>query len=70
MRRITITDEVGDSGTVTVDKGDAAEAIRPWYPEAPADVTKAIDDLQAALNRHESTYGLEEALGVKITFED
>ena len=64
---ITITDMVGDSGTVTVDKDDAAEAIRPWYPEAPAEVTEAIDNLQAALIRHEYTEGWEACLGIKIT---
>ena len=48
---ITITDQVGDGGTVTVEKDDAAEAIRPWYPDAPTEVTEAIANLQAALDR-------------------
>lgn len=67
MRMITITDEVGDSGTVTVDKDNAAEAIRPWYPEAPAEVTKAINDLQTALDRGgDDRHELEAFLGIKI----
>lgn len=63
---ITITDQVGTSGTVTVDKDDAAEAIRSWYPEPPAEVTEALDSLQTALNRNEGTGDLETALGITI----
>ena len=65
--QITITDEAGTSGTVTVDKDDVAEAIRPWYPEAPTEVTEAIDELQTALNRGEYTGGLEAYLAITIT---
>ena len=63
---ITITDRVGTSGTVTVDKDDAGEAIRPWYPEAPAEVTEAIENLQIALTRGEYTGDLETYLGIEI----
>jgi hypothetical protein len=63
---ITITDRVGTSGTVTVDKDDAAKAIRPWYTEPTAEVTEAIDALQTALTRHEDTGGWEEFLGIEI----
>ena len=67
MSMITVTDVVGTSGTVTVDKDDVAEAIRPWFSEASAEVTEAIDSLQAALIRHEYTEGWEAALGIEIT---
>lgn len=63
---ITVTDKVGTSGVVTVDKDDVAEAIRPWYPEPTAEVTEAIDKLQEALNQGEYTEGWETALGVEI----
>jgi hypothetical protein len=57
---ITITDEVGTSGTITVeDKHDVAEAIRPWYPEAPAEVHAAIDNLQDALFRARGVEGVD-----------
>jgi hypothetical protein len=65
---ITVTDKVGTSGTVTVDKDDVAEAIRPWYSEASAEVTEAIENLQVALIRHEYTGGWEAALGIEITY--
>ena len=64
---ITITDKVGTSGTASVDKADAADALRPWYPEAPAEVTEAIEKLQAALNRGEYTGDLETYLGIEIS---
>lgn len=65
--QITITDEAGTSGTVTVESYDVADTIRPWYPEAPAEVTEAIDALQVALNRGEYTGDLEAYLGITIT---
>ena len=65
---ITITDKVGTSGSVTVDEDDAAEAIRPWYPEAPAEVTEAIEHLGIALVRRDdrAVYELEAYLGIEI----
>lgn len=65
---ITITDKVGDSGAITVDKDDVAEAIRPWYSEPAAEVTEAIDKLQEALIRGEYTEGWETVLGIEITY--
>lgn len=64
---IEITDQAGTSGTVTADHLDAADTITPWYPEAPAEVTQAISDLQGALNRHENTEAIAEYLGILIT---
>lgn len=48
---LTITDTAGTSGTVTTDKDTVADAIRGWYPDAPDDVTAALDELQTALDR-------------------
>lgn len=67
---LTITDEAGDSGSVTVDKHEVAKAITPWYPDAPAEVTETIAELQSALDRARGigVYldGFEAALGIKI----
>lgn len=52
---IKVTDTAGTSGTITVDSHDLAETITPWYPEAPAEVYTAIDDLQAAILRGDHT---------------
>lgn len=65
---ITITDTCGDSGTVTVDTHDVADAIRPWYPDAPAEVVEWIDTLQTALDRGDYTGDMESALGISIEY--
>lgn len=45
---LTITDTT--TGTVSkVEPADVAEAISPWFEDAPADVVTAIEDLQEAL---------------------
>ena len=67
---VTITDECGTSGTVTVDTHDVADAIRPWYPEAPAEVVEWIDTLQTALDRGDYTGGMESALGISIEYAE
>lgn len=66
MRTVRVTDTVGTSGSVTVDRDDVAESIMPWYPEAPSEVIYAIEGLQGALNQHEYTGELEEYLGIRI----
>ena len=40
----TVTDNVIDA-TVTGTIYDIEDTIRGWFPEAPADVTEALDDL-------------------------
>ena len=40
----TVTDNITGS-TVTGDVYDIEDTIRGWFPEAPADVTEALDDL-------------------------
>lgn len=40
--------------------------IPNWYPEAPEDVTNAIENLQDALTRGEPTEGFEQYLAISI----
>lgn len=40
----TVTDD-NTGATVTGDIYDIEDTIRGWFPEAPADVTEALDDL-------------------------
>jgi hypothetical protein len=64
---VEIIDQVR-GGVAVVDHRDVADTIRPWYPEAPADVAKAIDDLQVAINRGDpAQHGLAEFLAVSVT---
>jgi len=48
--KVTITDST-NSVSITTETYNVADAIRPWFPEAPADVTEAISELQTALDR-------------------
>jgi hypothetical protein len=65
---IQVTDTAGTSGTSIVDSYDVADTIRDWYPDAPAEVTQAIDDLQDAITRYDSVqYDLAQYLGLAIT---
>lgn len=60
-----ITDTITGQ-SVTVDKSDIAETIRTWYPEAPAEVTAAIDDFQAAALRGDDLTGFEAYLMIRV----
>ena len=40
----TVTDD-NTGATVTGDVYDIEDTIRGWFPESPADVTEALDDL-------------------------
>lgn len=64
--KVTITDTAGTSGATTVEAHDIAETIRPWYPEAPAEVVAAVDDLERAVLRGEDAGALTEYLGVTV----
>ena len=68
MMMITITDKIGDNGSITVEKDEAAETIRPWFPGMPAEVAEVIDSLQTALNRDDRAdrSELEAYLGIEI----
>lgn len=64
---ITITDEAGTSGSVTVESaGEIADAIRGWFPEAPAEVYEAIDKLQGNLVSGSYTGDWETYLAVSV----
>ncbi|MCW2901905.1 MAG: hypothetical protein JWO67_4170 [Streptosporangiaceae bacterium] len=51
MTRYLITDEAGNSGTVTVQDSEVAAVLHGWYPDAPAEVYEQVDALQEALLR-------------------
>lgn len=61
-----ITDTITGREAIIHDASDIADTITPWYPEAPAEVTDAIRDLQTAVMRGEYTGGLEESLALRI----
>lgn len=64
--RYKITDEAGTSGSVVVDDcTEIAGALRPWYPEAPAEVYEQVQSLQDALCRGEWT-GADQYLAVRV----
>lgn len=68
MSEVTITDTVGTSGTVLVESTDVAEAITPWYPEAPQEVLDVIQTLQKNLNEGRSYTEELEYLGITIEY--
>lgn len=66
-RMLTITDTIGTSGSITVEPHAVAEAIRPWYPEAPDEVYEVIEQLQDAIDRgRQDTGEWETDLGIQI----
>lgn len=62
-----ITDTITCQSTAVEHGYDIADAIRDWFPEAPAETHQAIKDLQAAAMRGEDTLELEAALAIEIT---
>jgi len=62
----TITDTTTDTQVTVEYAEDVAAAILPWYPEAPAEVTDAINELQDALLRGAYTGDLETYLAVTV----
>ncbi len=67
----TVTDEVGTSGSITVDeRWEIPDAIRPWYPDAPADVAEEAARTVDALGAGDESiqpYEAEAYLGVSVT---
>lgn len=64
---VKITDQAGTSGTVIVDSGAVANTIRPWFPEAPAEVKQAISELQDAIDTDDHRqHGLAAFLAIGI----
>lgn len=71
--RIEVTDTVGTSGTMIIDHSDFAEAVRPWYPDAPSGVTRAIREVQDSLNGFydANRHGWAETyLGITVTLAE
>ena len=62
---LTVTDTNGDQ-TATVAHDQLAETIRPWFPDAPAEVTETIDALQAAWTPGSSTAHDQDALATAL----
>lgn len=62
---LTITEPAtGQTATVTHDQ--IADTIRPWYPDAPAEIAEAIDGLQAAWTPGSSTAHEQDALATYL----
>lgn len=61
----TVTDDyTGD--TVTGTARDIEDTIRGWFPEAPADVTEALDTLTLSLRASRPDANAAAALGLTI----
>lgn len=67
MSEITITDEIGDNGTVTVDSSDVIETLREWFTDAPTEIDSAIAEIQDQLNRGDYTGENEAYLGIRMS---
>lgn len=65
MSTYTITDTITGQ-SVTCATYDVADAIRGWFPEAPADVAEAIENLQDALLRGAYEGDYAEYLAVRV----
>ena len=61
----TITDTI-TGATATCTAYDIADTIRPWFIDAPQDVTDAIDELEDAVRAGEYTGDHETFLAVRI----
>jgi len=46
MSAITLTDTITGQSTGQIDTDDIVDALTPWYPDAPAEITDAIAELQ------------------------
>lgn len=62
----TIASTVTDETATVQHQWEIVDAIRPWYPEAPADVTDALDRYERSLSRDEPVDGLEAFLSVRL----
>jgi len=68
---VQITDQAGGRGTMTVESFDVADALRDWLAAAETDVLKAMDDLQAAIERRDPVqWELAAYLGISIAVID
>lgn len=61
----TVTDD-NTSNTVTGDVYDIEDTIRGWFPEAPADVTEALDGLIGSMRARYVNTDAAAALGLTV----
>ena len=66
MSTYTIIDTITNS-EVTCDAYDIADSLRPWYTDAPTEVTDAIEALENSVIAGEYTGELESFLAVRIS---
>ena len=62
----TITDTITGTET-TCDAYNIADSIRPWFADAPTEITEAIQDLENAVRAGEYTGELESFLAVRVS---
>lgn len=62
----TITDTITDA-TVTGDRFEVIDTIHGWYPDAPAEISAAIDDLDAQLAAGVHEDATTTLLGLTVT---
>lgn len=63
---LTVTDTIGEDGSVTVESHSVAEAIMGWYVDAPEGTRQAVANLQIALDTGEIAEGWANYLGVTV----
>lgn len=63
---VTITDTITNA-EVTCDANDIADSIRPWFEDAPAEITEAIEALENAVRAGAYTGELESFLAVQVS---
>ena len=63
---VTITDTITNA-EVTCDTNDIADSIRPWFEDAPAEITEAIEALENAVRAGAYTGELESFLAVQVS---
>ena len=63
---VTITDTITNA-EVTCDANDIADSIRPWFEDAPAEITEAIEALENAVRAGAYTGELESFFVVQVS---
>ena len=62
----TITDTITNT-KITCDANAIADSIRPWFEDAPAEITEAIEALENAVRAGAYTGELESFLAVRVS---
>lgn len=63
---LTVTDTIGEDGSVTVESSEVANAILGWYVTAPEGTRQAVANLQSALDVGDLGEGWANYLGVTV----